>query len=308
VQGHFEGQAPARVRGAGLTEPRTQAYTYYDYLFQVARAAEVSGFGGVLIPWQAEGEDPWIIASALVRGARRLTFVPELELGFATPVYLAKMSVSFQRLSRNRLGWKFDLEREQSVRRAHGDTLAGEAWFARADEYLSAAKGVWTTRPYDFAGSFYQVEAGGFEGPLAGRPLPPIYTSGRSDAALGLAAKHSDVHLFDPLPLDELKALVRGLNARASALGRNVHAGIRLGVVARHTESEAAAAVSSTADVVGSYERVAARLTEYLELGIEHLILQGEPHLEEAYRLGEHVLPRLRSRVGLPHSGLAVSA
>jgi alkanesulfonate monooxygenase len=50
--------------------------------------------------------------------------------------------------------------------------------------------------------------------------------------------------------------------------------------------------------LVGSHEEVAARLAEYHELGIRHVIASGQPHLEEAYTFAEGVVPRLR-RLGL---------
>ena len=37
-------------------------------------------------------------------------------------------------------------------------------------------------------------------------------------------------------------------------------------------------------------------IEEYAEIGIEHFILSGQPHLEEAYWVGEGVLPELRRR------------
>jgi alkanesulfonate monooxygenase len=46
--------------------------------------------------------------------------------------------------------------------------------------------------------------------------------------------------------------------------------------------------------LVGSHEEVAARIAEYHELGIDEFILSGYPHLEEAYAVGEGVLPLLR--------------
>jgi alkanesulfonate monooxygenase len=48
--------------------------------------------------------------------------------------------------------------------------------------------------------------------------------------------------------------------------------------------------------LVGSHEQVADRIAEYHEIGIDEFILSGYPHLEEAYRVGEGVMPVLRRR------------
>jgi alkanesulfonate monooxygenase len=45
--------------------------------------------------------------------------------------------------------------------------------------------------------------------------------------------------------------------------------------------------------LVGDAETVAARLLAYAKLGIDTFILSGYPHLEEAYRVAELLLPRL---------------
>jgi len=48
--------------------------------------------------------------------------------------------------------------------------------------------------------------------------------------------------------------------------------------------------------LVGSHEEVADRIEEYHSLGLAHLILSAQPHLEEAYTFGECVMPLLRKR------------
>ena len=48
--------------------------------------------------------------------------------------------------------------------------------------------------------------------------------------------------------------------------------------------------------IVGSHDEVAERIVEYRDLGFDEFILSGYPHLEEAYRVGECVLPLIRPR------------
>ena len=45
--------------------------------------------------------------------------------------------------------------------------------------------------------------------------------------------------------------------------------------------------------LVGDPETVAARMKEYMALGIDAFILSGYPHLEECYRFAELVFPLL---------------
>jgi alkanesulfonate monooxygenase len=51
-----------------------------------------------------------------------------------------------------------------------------------------------------------------------------------------------------------------------------------------------------TVGIFGNYAQVAERLNDYIEAGIDTFILAGNPHLEEAYRVGEEVLPLLQER------------
>jgi alkanesulfonate monooxygenase len=60
--------------------------------------------------------------------------------------------------------------------------------------------------------------------------------------------------------------------------------------------------------LVGSHQEVAERIEEYHRLGIDEFILSGYPHLEEAYRVGEGVLPVLRGRGLLDEADAALPA
>jgi alkanesulfonate monooxygenase len=55
--------------------------------------------------------------------------------------------------------------------------------------------------------------------------------------------------------------------------------------------------------LVGSHEEVADRIEEYHSLGLSHLILSAQPHLEEAFAFGEGVMPLLHKRGLLAEPG-----
>ncbi|KEF42761.1 MAG: alkanesulfonate monooxygenase [Cyanobium sp. CACIAM 14] len=60
--------------------------------------------------------------------------------------------------------------------------------------------------------------------------------------------------------------------------------------------------------LVGDPETVARRLEEYATLGIQHFILSGYPHLEEAYRVAELLFPLLPLQLPDPVDGQLVLA
>jgi alkanesulfonate monooxygenase len=54
---------------------------------------------------------------------------------------------------------------------------------------------------------------------------------------------------------------------------------------------------AGTTWLVGSHDEVAAALRKYADLGITHFVLSDTPYREEAVRVGDHLLPRLRPPV-----------
>jgi len=59
--------------------------------------------------------------------------------------------------------------------------------------------------------------------------------------------------------------------------------------------------------LVGSHEEVADRIAEYHAAGLDHFILSGQPHLEEAYWFAEGVIPVLRRRGLLDGAGVTAA-
>jgi alkanesulfonate monooxygenase len=293
---------------------------------QTARAAAVTGFTGVFVPFDPEGEESWIVSAALARELPTLAFVTEFSPVFSTPVYAAKMSASFQRLSGGGLGWKLSIDADPSLARGFGDHVEGVDRYARADEFLDVVTGIWSEENFNYRGRFYEVQDGGLKDPLARHSRPPVILTGASQEALALSAKHGDLHLWDTLLPQQLDPRRAELDRLAAELGRSVRHGAQLAVFARETAEEAWDEVrrlwfqsgaggreefdqriiapyvwtgfrligqEARIGVVGSYEQVAGYLYDASEGGIDTFYLAASPRLEEAYRFGEHIAPLL---------------
>lgn len=267
------GFLPRDVRTAGLTR--------YDYYAQVARAAAITGFDGLFVAYRPESDDSQIVAASVARTAPRLLLVPEFPSTVGSAVYAAKEAVSFQRATHDRLGWAL-------APSADPDDSA------RIAEFLHVARGVHRQKPFDHEGRFFAVQGGGFSDPLARATFPPVFLRGADEEALQLSANAADVHLFGDAPLDELRGQVETLERLALGAGREVAAGLVATITARETDEEAAGATG----IAGSYDSVAERIATLHAAGITHFVLSASPSLEEAYRIGQFVLPRVRAALG----------
>ncbi|WP_269533248.1 LLM class flavin-dependent oxidoreductase [Chitinimonas sp. BJYL2] len=332
-RGERDAGAPSPL-GKGVSDPRGERFNHFDYLHQVARAAELAGFDGIQIPHDPAGEESWIVTGYLARDTRKLTLLTEFEAAWGSPVYAAKNAATLQRYTGQRIAWQISAGGDAASRRQQADPVPQDKLTARLDEFVTVARGVATQSPFNFKGEFYEVLEGGFKGPLARVTAPPVFLSGVDEAALALSARQADVHVFPALPLRELAATdgpLPRLRALAKAQGREVAIGLRIDVLARDSSNEAlhdarrfwaqsghtpgsdpfrdanfwagltTAHTGAAAALVGSHQEVVRRLTEFAEAGVTHFILAGVPRFEEAYQVGAHVLPVLRQQFQLPH-------
>ena len=251
---------------------RDRQINHYDYLAQIARAAELTGFDGLLIPDDPDGEEPWIVTSALVRETRRLKIATAVVPGSASAVYHAKMAASVERFSGGRQIWAIDLTRDAAVRAREGDFAIKADLLPRAEELVTLARGIWGDGPHDQEGRFFLVEKGALGSLAAHWSFPELWTLGGNVDAATLG----DVHF----------------PAQGTAGGASVT------ILARETQADVdpeLARLSLPADaVIGTYDDVAQQLAVLVGTGVTRLVLNAGDQIREVHIAGEQILPRLR--------------
>ncbi len=262
----YEAKGPRRFHQS-VRDERPGRYTYADYALQVARAADIAGFDGLLLPNETAADEPWLLGSALARETRHLKIVPEFTPAYGSAVCATKLAFTSQRFFNDRLGWKLRLD----------------------DRFLQAEELLFVRRRSQ------NVRAGG-------RQFPTVYASGDEDGVLAFSARHADVHIFEACDVRVLARLIGRHRVLADAAGRSARYGLRVPVVAREFASEAqsecerliAAGYAFENALTGTYADIAARLQAFASLGISTFVIDAAPRLEEAYRLGEYLLPLLQ--------------
>ncbi len=147
-------------------------------------------------------------------------------------------AATYQRLSSGRLLLNVVTGGQAVEQRRFGDHLSHDERYARTGEFLAIVRGAWSGQPFDFDGTYYQVEQATVMRPPD--PVPGVYFGGSSAAAGPVAAQYVDTPTLTwgepPAQVAEKLDWMRGL---AEAEGRELRFGIRLHVITRDTEAEA---------------------------------------------------------------------
>jgi alkanesulfonate monooxygenase len=233
---------PVSGDGTYLGTERGHRPPDFRYLAEIAQAADRLGFSGVLLPTGRNCEDPFTVATALAAQTRRLRFLVALRPSVGSPTFLARQAATFDRLSDGR-------SLVNVVSGGNPTELAGEGTFLSHDErylhtaeFLTVYRALLEGRKVDFDGRYVRVKGAQLGFLPVQQPRPPIWFGGSSDAALDVAAEHTDVYLTWGEPLDPVAAKLDAVRRRAKARGRNVRFGLRIHLVVRETEAEAWAA------------------------------------------------------------------
>ncbi len=215
----------------------------FDYMKQVAVAADTLGYDGVLLPTGRSCEDAWVAASSLIGETKKLKFLVAVRPGLSTPGQAVRMAATFDRLSKGRLLINVVTGGDQAELEADG------LWASHADRYEISSEflKIWRASlageggdaGFDFDGKHLQVKGAKTLYPPVQKPYPPLYFGGSSEAAHDLAAEQVDVYLTWGEPPAAVAEKIADIRARAAKHGRSVKFGIRLHVIVRETNEQA---------------------------------------------------------------------
>ena len=216
----------------------------FDYLKQIAQAADRLGFGGVLIPTGKSCDDPFITAAALASHTQRLKYLVALRPGILSPTLAARQAAALDRLSNGRYIVNI-------VTGGNATELAGDGIFLPHDqrydhtaEFLTIYNRLLAGGTVDFEGKHLKVRGAKLDFLPIQNP-PPVWFGGSSEPGQEVAADHADVYLTWGEPLAQVKEKLDAVRAKAEARRRKIRFGLRLHLIVRETEEEAWAAADA---------------------------------------------------------------
>jgi alkanesulfonate monooxygenase len=229
--GHFNSSETMRRSGPAVDVP---------YIEAVAKAHEHVGFDRVLVAFHSNSAESILVAQHIASVTERLGLMIAHRPGFTAPTLAARQLATLDQFSRGRVAVHIitggnDVELAQD-----GDHLTKEERYARTGEYLDVLRQEWTAQmPFDYHGTYYQVERGfGDVKPYHADGIP-IYFGGASAGAIPVAGKHADVYALWGESYEQVRELVARIRAAAAPFGRTPKFSLSLRPILAETEEKA---------------------------------------------------------------------
>jgi alkanesulfonate monooxygenase len=272
----------------------------FDYLRQIARAADKLGYYGALLPTGRNCEDSWVIASAIAPWTERLRYLVAVRPGLQSPTVAARMTATLDRLTNGRLLINIVTGGDAVENKGDGVFLDHDERYQVTREFLNVYARELAGEAVTVAGKHITVEDGRILYPPIQAPHPPFYFGGSSDAGIDVAVDTVDKYLTwgePPAQVAEKIARVRGI---AEQRGRKITFGIRLHVIVRHTNEAAWKAADEliehlTDDTIASAQQILGRMDSVGQQRMSQLHGGRRDRLE--------VSPNLWAGVGLVRGG-----
>ncbi len=204
--------------------------------------------------------------------------------------------------------------------------------YARTSEWLDVLNGVWSQDHFSFTGKYYRVEDNVLQPKPLSRPRPTLYAGGESAAAKELIAEKCDAYLMHGDPPERVAEKIRDLRERRSRHNLPpLKFGVAGYAIVRETEREAQDELRRITDVqqfaagyknyqqwlagtqleqrvsledysvsnrglrsglVGTPEQVSERLAAFESAGVDLVLLQFSPQLEEMEHFASTIIDR----------------
>ena len=208
--------------------------------------------------------------------------------------------------------------------------------YARTREWLTVVDGLWREPQFSFAGRYYTVQDAILEPKPVRRPRPTIYAGGESEAARNLIAAQGDAYVMHGDDPERIGRRVQDMSDRRARAGQpRLHFGVAGYTIVRDSAAEASRELTRITDVkqsaagynnyqqwiantqleqrvslqdysvsnrglrsglVGTPEEVIERVLAFEAAGVDLLLLQCSPQLEEMERFGRQVIEPYRRR------------
>jgi alkanesulfonate monooxygenase len=211
----------------------------FNYLRQIAQAADQLGYFGVLLPTGRSCEDSWVVASSVAPFTERLRYLVAVRPGLQSPAVAARMTATLDRVSNGRLLINVVTGGDPVENKGDGVFLDHDARYEVTREFLTVYNELLAGKTVNFQGKHLRIENGSLLFPPRQSPRPPLYFGGSSDAGIDVAADIVDKYLTWGEPPAQVADKINRVKAVASSRGRKLSFGIRLHVIVRETNAEA---------------------------------------------------------------------
>lgn len=194
-----------------------------EVLVQAARDQEALGFDSSLFPQRATGPAVWPIVGWALAATHRLRVVAAHRVGLERPTVAARTLATLDRLSDGRVNIHFLQGRDETDLRRDGVFLDKAQRYASSAEYLEVFLAELSRQePFDYQGSYYQVQGAHSDVLPVQRPWPPLSIPGTSDAGIELAARFADIYSVPIATLDTARRAIERIEPLARARGRRL--------------------------------------------------------------------------------------
>jgi alkanesulfonate monooxygenase len=272
----------------------------FDYLRQIAQAADQLGYYGVLLPTGRSCEDSWVVASAVAPFTQRLRYLVAVRPGLQSPTVAARMTATLDRLTNGRLLINVVTGGDPIENKGDGIFLDHDERYEVTREFLGVYSDLLAGKTINFEGKHIHLEDGRLLFKPVQSPRPPLYFGGSSDAGIDVAVDSVEKYLTWGEAPAQVAEKVKRVKAAASKRGRKLSFGIRLHVIVRETNDEAWRAADDlikyvTDDTVASAQKIFSRMDS---VGQRRMM-----QLHDGRRDKLEIAPNLWAGVGLVRGG-----